>query len=520
MSNTFIISKHVTKEAVLDFVYNRKSYISIKLDDELINKTTNSRRNFEKLIENNVPIYGVTTGFGESCFRAIDKENSELLQKNLVDYLSCGTGKELTPEVSRAIFLLRLISLSKGYSGVSIELINRMVTYLENDWLPIIPCEGSLGASGDLIPLAYLAQIIQGNGKVYANDQVQNISILLNEKNLKPYKLKSKEGLALVNGTSAMAGLALTNLSHISYLYETSVLCTAWLCLVLKGRTEAYDVLVNQKAKDSLGQAKTATMVKKLIDEEEYKSKNLSTIQTKDNYTCDFIQDPYSMRCTPQILGPVYDTIELFGSWLGHEINGVSDNPLIDENGNLANGGNFYGGYISHGMDYLKICLAHIADQMDRQLTLLISDKTNRGLTPNLINWPDNNSERHLHHGLKGLHQLGSAITSEIIAKSMPNGVFSRSSESHNQDKVSLGMSAACQCTEVIDKVYNLFSAYLICLAQAVDLREIKFKGRTSKEMYSKIRSCTGFVDKDTRLDGALQKLSTELKQLAKIRNN
>lgn len=520
MSNTFIISKNVTREAVIDFVYRRRNYASIKIDDELVNKITASRNNFEKLLEKNIPIYGVTTGFGESCFRSVDKGKSELLQKNLIDYLSCGTGQELSLEVSRAVMLLRLISLSKGYSGVSMELINRMVTYLENDWLPIIPSEGSLGASGDLIPLAYLAQALQGNGMVYANGQVKDISLLLKEKNISPYKLKSKEGLALVNGTSAMAGLALINFNYISFLCELSVICSSWLCLVLKGRTEAYDSLVNQKAKSFSGQTKVASMVKALLDEEGYKTKCFSNIQTKDGHTSELVQDPYSMRCTPQILGPIYETVELFGSWLDQEINGVSDNPLIDSDSNFANGGNFYGGYISHGMDYLKICLGHIADQMDRQLTLLISDKTNRGLTPNLINWPNNNDELHLHHGLKGLHQLGSAITSEIIAKTMPNGLFSRSSESHNQDKVSLGMSAACQCSEVVNKVYTLFSAYLICLAQAVDLREIELKGKVSKDMYSKIRSCVGFIEKDTRLDGALQQLSIELRTLAKTWDN
>jgi len=256
------------------------------------------------------------------------------------------------------------------------------------------------------------------------------------------------------------------------------------------------------------------------LDNEEYKTKCFSNIKTKDGYTSDLVQDPYSMRCTPQILGPIYETIELFGVWLEQEINGVSDNPLIDCDGNISNGGNFYGGYISHGMDYLKICLGHIADQMDRQLTLLISDKTNRGLTPNLTNWPNDSEQLHLHHGLKGLHQLGSAITSEIIAKTMPNGLFSRSSESHNQDKVSLGMSAACQCSEVINKVYTLFSAYLICLSQAVDLRKIEYKGNSSKDMYAKIRSCVGFMEKDTRLDGALQKLSAELKVLSKTQGN
>ena len=445
----------------------------------------------------------------------------ELLQRNLVDYLSCGTGSKLSLEVSRAVLLLRLISLSKGYSGVSLELINRMVTYLENECLPVIPSEGSLGASGDLIPLAYVAQVLQGNGEVYADGRIQDISVLLKEKGISPYKLKAKEGLALVNGTSAMTGLALANLNHISFLYDLSTLCSAWLCIVLKGRTEAYDIMVNQKAKNFSGQAKVASLVKMILDDEGYTAKSLSNIYIKDNnHTSDFIQDPYSMRCTPQILGPVYETIELFGSWLYQEINGVSDNPLIDKDGNIANGGNFYGGYISHGMDYLKICLGHMADQMDRQLTLLISEKTNRGLTPNLINWTNNNDELHLHHGLKGLHQLSSAITSEIIAKTMSNGVFSRSSESHNQDKVSLGMSAACQCSEIIDKAYSLFSLYLICLAQAVDLRNIQFKGEKSKRIYDKIRSCVSFVERDTRLDGALYKLSLELRELAKKQDN
>jgi histidine ammonia-lyase/phenylalanine ammonia-lyase len=171
---------------------------------------------------------------------------------------------------------------------------------------------------------------------------------------------------------------------------------------------------------------------------------------------------------------------------------------------------------MAHGMDYLKISLGNIADLMDRQLTLLISDKTNRGLPPNLADW-DNMPEkdRHLHHGLKGLHQLTSAVTSEIMAKTIPNSIFSRSSESHNQDKVSLGLSAATQCSEITDSLFNISAAYLICLAQAIDLRKINLVGKDSQRIIKLIRKNVPFVKRDTRLDKNIKYLIEDLKSMA-----
>ncbi|NJM10199.1 MAG: aromatic amino acid lyase [Bdellovibrionaceae bacterium] len=166
-------------------------------------------------------------------------------------------------------------------------------------------------------------------------------------------------------------------------------------------------------------------------------------MRIEDSRTQEWVQDRYSLRCVPQITGPIFDTIQMLEKWLSDEINSASDNPLIGADENLANGGNFYGGYMSQGMDYLKISLAHMADLVDRQVAYIIDEKSNRGLPANLANWSGlAGEERHLHHGLKGLHQSVSAVTSEILARATPGGIFSRSSESHNQDKVSLGMSA------------------------------------------------------------------------------
>ena len=204
------------------------------------------------------------------------------------------------------------------------------------------------------------------------------------------------------------------------------------------------------------------------MEEEDYAPKVDETKDVDDGR----IQDRYSLRCAPQILGPVVDTFRLVGQWLECEINSTSDNPLVDTEGAFAMGGNFYGGYLSQGMDYLKISLGHVADFADRQLMMLIDEKSNRGLPPNLANWPGlPEEERYLHHGLKGLHQSVGAITSEIMARTMPNGVFSRSSESHNQDKVSLGMSAATACSDILESLFTVQALYLICLAQALDLR-------------------------------------------------
>lgn len=449
------------------------------------------------LLDRKIPVYGVTTGFGDSCTRSVSVERSETLQKNLVDYLLCGTGERLSREATRATCLFRLNSLTRGYSGVSWELVERLALFLQNDWLPVIPCRGSLGASGDLIPLAYLARALQGEGEIETPEGVRAASELV-----EPYRLKPKEGLALVNGTSAMAGVVLVNLRHARGFVTLAETATAWLCLALRGKPDAFGALVNERAKHHPGQTASAFAIRKILADEGYRAGNEGPVQ-----------DRYSLRCAPQVLGPIRETLDQAERWLETEINGASDNPLVGDDGELAAGGNFYGGYLAHSMDYLKIGLGHIADLLDRQLTLLIDEKTNRGLPPNLANWDGlDPEERHLHHGLKGLHQAVNALTSELMALTVPNGVFSRSSESHNQDKVSLGMSAATQCGKQIDLLYPIFSMYLTCLAQALDLRRQSLSG-ASRALYETVRSSVPFVARDMPLDRALDALGRQLRK-------
>ena len=499
----FTLTERLNLTDVEDFVFSRDSFSEVVIPEESIRRVESSHKGFLALLEKHIPIYGVTTGFGDSCHRALSPHQSEQLQINLVQYLSCGTGAPLSREATRALLLFRLKSLSRGYSGVSVDLIKRLQLFVNKDWLPTIPREGSLGASGDLIPLAYLARAIQQENR---------------EHDTPPYRLKAKEGLALVNGTSAMCGAVFVNLVHAKKLLALNEIATSWLVLAIGGRREAFGELVNAQAGQHPGQAQVARKIDSLLTQENYSPKAGKDVAIEGNFTTELIQDRYSVRCTPQILGPVTETLEFSSKWLEDEINSTSDNPLVDVQGQIAMGGNFYGGYLSQAMDYLKIGLAHQSDLADRQLTLLMDEKSNRGLTPNLVDWNSHaESEKHLQHGLKGLHQSANAITSEIMAKSIPNGIFSRSSESHNQDKVSLGMSAATQCADVIDQVYTVMSLHLTCLAQALDLRGISLKGEVSQNLYSTIRRHVPFVQRDTALDKNILELTTALKNQKRI---
>ena len=517
MSEILVIDeKPVSLQKIKAFIFRCESKAHIEISSHVKRRVEHSFDKLQELLKSNVPIYGVTTGFGDSCFRVIPPEKSEELQKNLILYLTCGTGKQMSKVSARATSVMRLLSLCQGYSGVSWDLIERLKNFLEKDWVPAIPREGSLGASGDLVPLAYLAEILQGGGRLICDDEAKTVLTkdVLSEAGLKPYVLKAKEGIALVNGTSAMAGLSLVNLSHAKFLLMTATLSSSWLCLALQGRKEAFSVLVNEEAKKHLGQGVIAKKIRKYLDDEEYQATRGQDVKVTGNETLGFIQDRYSLRCVPQILGPVLETIDQAWEWLEIEASSASDNPLINFDGNLEMGGNFYGGYLTHSMDYLKICLGQIADLQDRQLTFLIDEKSNRGLPPNLADWPSlSPDEKFLHHGLKGLHQAVSALTSELLSRSIPNSIFSRSSESHNQDKVSLGMSAAVQCSDNIDTLYSIQAMHLICLVQALDLRKISLKGETSLEFYSLVRRIVPFVNRDQALGDKILALTNELKR-------
>jgi histidine ammonia-lyase/phenylalanine ammonia-lyase len=314
-----------------------------------------------------------------------------------------------------------------------------------------------------------------------------------------------------------MAAMMLYNLKLTDYLVELLETATAWQCMVLFGKRESFGPFINGIAKKNLGQKKSAFRISQLLDKEKYFPPRGQEVQVaENNRTHGFVQDRYSLRCAPQIFGPIIENLEISWQSLHHEINSVTDNPVVDLEGRLEMGGNFYGGYLCQAMDFIKINLAHLADLADRQLMMLMDEKSNQGLSTNLI---DTHSipkeEQHIHHGLKGVHQTVSAITSEVLQQSIPNGIFSRSSESHNQDKVSLGMSAAMSCHSMLQGVYKITAMHLICLAQAIDLRKITLHGEESKWLFASIRSFVPFISKDMPLGEPIAHLYQSLQQEA-----
>lgn len=487
---------------------------ALAVDETSRARIERSRRRVLALLESEVPLYGVTTGFGDSCGRFVRPSDAEALQTNLLAYLRCGVGPRLARPAVRATMLIRLSSLCRGYSGVSWELVERLRLYLERDWLPVVPSQGSLGASGDLIPLAYLGAALAGEGDLDTPEGVRPAADVLRDAGLAPHRMGPKEGLAIVNGTSAMAGQCVVNLAETRRALEIATTLTAWTCLALGGRTEPFDALVNEKASRHAGQAEVAKRILRALCAENYRPPPLERIAVHRPSgaatTVELVQDRYSLRCTPQVLGPVWETLETGERWVEEELNGASDNPLVDDDGGLAVGGNFYGGYLAHAMDYGKIGLGHLVDLLDRQFMLVVDDKTNRGLPPNLADWSALPlDERHLHHGLKGFHQATNAITAEILSQTIPNGVFSRSSESHNQDKVSLGMTAALQCARMLDGTFSVLALVAAGLAQALDLRGIVLQGAESRALYDTVRAHVPRLVRDRALGDGVEALAS-----------
>lgn len=514
--STLMMNGQLSLQQFTDFVFKRKSFEKIEISSDCLQK---SQKNFERLnhlMEKGIPIYGVTTGFGNNANQYVNYNLSQKLQENLVNYLSCGLGKELTVEASRGMFLIRLNSLSQGISAVSSELLLHMKTLLEHDIIPVVPQEGSLGASGDLIPLAYLGQVIQGLWKVYYQGQVHETKDVFTKLGLPFYKLKPKEGLAIVNGTSTMSGLMGVNLKYLDYILSMTQVASSLLCLVVQGKREAFGVFINEVGKKNPGQIQIAKNIRQILDDEKYFPHRGQDVTVQDSKTQDYVQDRYSLRCVPQILGPIHDYQQSAWEILDYELNSVSDNPVINEQGDLEMGGNFYGGYISQAMDMSKISLAHISDLIDRQVMMLFDDKNHYVMPINLVDTAALPAlEVNLNHSLKGLHQATSAITSEIIQKAIPNGIFSRSSESHNQDKVSLGMSSATSCYEMIDGVFKLLALQLSCLCQAIDLKKVELKSEKTKSIYKLVRQHVPHVTVDMSLGQNVAALVQALKDQA-----
>ena len=486
---------------------------SAGLAGEATDRVGASHRLRTDLVEREIPIYGVTTGFGDSANRQVAPSRAAQLQRSVVLHLGAGTGPVASPEITRATMLLRANCLAKGNSGVRVELIERLLELVNGDALPQIPERGSCGASGDLVPLSYVAALIVGEPvDVLLDGRLVESAEALAQLGLEPFELEEKEGLGLVNGTSFMSAFACHAVHDARRLALTSDILTAIAAEALLGNRGHFNSFLFE-AKPHPGQVESARVIRDILARSELAldSEEIFAGQTLDGQGFleldRQVQDRYSIRCAPHINGALRDTLEWLGRWVEIEINSSDDNPLFDVPGARAqSGGNFYGSHIAQGMDSLKVALANLCDLMDRQLELLVDEKFNAGLPPNLVpRFDPGDPQIGLHHGFKGMQLSCSAMTAEAMHLSAPASIHSRSTEAHNQDKVSMGAIAARDARSIAELAENIAAIHLIAACQALELRGIEKASPTSAAVHRLVRTRIDFLDRDRRLDRDIQ---------------
>ncbi len=455
-----------------------------------------------RLLAEDGVIYGVTTGYGDSCTVVIPPHLVTELPHHLYTYHGCGAGAFLTAEQTRAVLAARLNSLAQGMSGVSLELLQGLEQLLRHDVLPLIPSEGSVGASGDLTPLSYVAAVLCGEREVIWRGERMAAAEALRAIGLAPHRLRPKEGLAIMNGTAVMTGLACLAWTRAEYLARMATRLTAMNVIASAGNAHHFDETLFA-AKPHPGQQKVAARLRA----------DLAADRPSRNEQR--LQDRYSLRCAPHVIGVLEDALPFLRQLIENELNSANDNPLIDaEGGRVLHGGHFYGGHIALAMDTLKNAVANVADLLDRQLALLVDTRYNHGLPANLSGATGERAA--INHGLKALQISVSAWTAEALKQTMPASVFSRSTECHNQDKVSMGTIAARDCLRVLELSEQVVAAMLIAARQGLGLRarqQTLALGAGAAAMFDELSARIPLIEEDRALDRELLALVQALRE-------
>lgn len=478
--------------------------IEISNDKKFIDHINETHNFLINEIKDGKPIYGITTGYGASGKNYVSYEDSKILQTNLFRFHGCGVGKKLSYKVCKYALIARTISLSKAKSGVSIELLKKLEMLIQKDIIPVIPSQGSVGASGDLTPLSYIAAVVAGEREVYYKGEIKDVMEVYKELNITPYTFKPKEALAIMNGTTIMSAIALAAIEEFETILDSMESFVAGMFEVLLGDDTPVADFVHL-SKPFSGQIQSAKNIKRKIEGSKL------THGRDDRYDKFFadndlnIQDNYSMRCAPQVLGVIRDNLEISKNWVEQEINSVNDNPLIDGvNKKIYTSGNFYGGYVAHAMDTLKICAGNLADLLDKEFALLVDHKFNRGLGENL-----KLSHEPFYHGFKAMQITLSSLSADVMKNTTAASIFSRPTESLNQDKVSMGTTAANDFSKMIPDLYNMLSIAFIGMAQAVDIRGKDLVSPHLTNIYENIRKNVKPLYEDRRMDFDIEKIYT-----------
>lgn len=467
-------------------------------DDEAFTARITRGADFlERLLREDGVIYGVTTGYGDSCEVTVPRDQVSSLPKHLYTFHGVGMGEPFSVEETRAVLAARLSSLCQGFSGVRYELLAHIATLLQRNVIPVMPSEGSVGASGDLTPLSYLAAVIEGGREVWFEGERMATSEVYAQLDIAPLQLKPKEGLALMNGTAVMTGIACLSVSRAQYAAKLSARITSLCSLSLQGNALHFDPLLFS-VKPHPGQNAVAQWIHSdlLVEDMPRNSSRL--------------QDRYSIRCAPHVIGVLQDALAFITQFVETELNSANDNPIIDGEGeHVMHGGHFYGGHIAFAMDSLKVAVANVADLVDRQLAQLMDPKFNHGLPANLSGASE--QQRPINHGFKAVQIAVSAWTAEALKNTVAASIFSRSTECHNQDKVSMGTIAARDSQRILTLTEQVLAAGMLAAWQGVQLR-LRANELQLSDLQESVREClkhTGeafeFLEEDRELESDLR---------------
>lgn len=472
----YISSTVLDIETIWNLILNKTK---LKLSDEAKVNIERCREYLdEKIASDRVPVYGINTGFGSLCnVRIADSHLSEL-QKNLVMSHACGTGDLVEPEIVKLMLLLKIQSLSYGHSGAQLQTVLRLIDCYNQDVIPVVYTQGSLGASGDLAPLAHLSLPLIGKGQVYYKGKITAIEKLMQPLGWKPVELKAKEGLALLNGTQFMSAYGIWCILNAYRLSYTADLVGSMSLDAFDGLTEPFHKLIHL-VRPHRGQIKTAQRIRHFLEGSEIAKASKTQVQ-----------DPYSFRCIPQVHGASKDVLAHVRKVFKTEINSVTDNPnIFKEEDLILSGGNFHGQPLAMALDYLSIALSEWGSISERRTYQLISGQ--RGLPPFLINDPGLNS------GLMIPQYTAASIVSQNKQLATPASIDSIVSSNGQEDHVSMGANAATKCLKVTENLKSILAIELLNAAQALAFRRPLKSSKIIEELYTSYTQQVPFVAED-----------------------
>ena len=486
------VNERLTLREMEQILYNGET---IRISEKLRSQVVASYEFLKEFSKDKV-IYGINTGFGPMAQWRIEDEHLKELQYNIIRSHSTGAGERLPDICVRAAMLSRLKTFLEGHSGVHVTLIDLLIEFVNRGICPVVPRHGSVVASGDLVQLAHIALTLIGEGEVSYRGEIRPAGEVMAENGLEPLQMHIREGLAVTNGTAVMTGIGTVNYIQTERLLSWEILCSVMMNEIASSYDDFMSEVLNG-LKFHPGQIRVAELMRSLSEGSKLlRNRKLELFhKSGEQVFKQKVQPYYSLRCVPQILGPVYDTLKNAGQVIEDEVNSVDDNPIVDmASANVIHGGNFHGDYISFEMDKLKIAVTKMTMLAERQMNYLFHDRIN-GILPPFVNL----GVLGLNYGLQASQFTATSTTAESQTLSNPMYVHSIPNNNDNQDIVSMGTNSALICRMVVENCSQVLAIHLMALVQAVDCLDVADKlAPATRKLYDKVRGIVPVFKDDT----------------------